>query len=99
MTLTFPALTCTNCNRIFTYSADDQEFFLLQSYPEPDQCRPCRAAQKPERGNGERDVPPQARAATCSGCGKTNEIKFHLWGHPSAYCQDCFAERATVRSH
>ena len=98
MTLTFPALTCENCKQAFLFSADDREFFLLRGYPAPTQCRLCRRARKDEPGNDMSNVPRQVRHDTCSECSETSEIKFHLWGHPSAYCRDCFDKRTAVKS-
>ena len=98
MTLTFPGLTCENCKQAFLFSADDREFFLLRGYPAPTQCRLCRRVRKNEPGNDMSNVPRQVRQDTCSECSETSEIKFHLWGHPSAYCRDCFDKRQTVKS-
>ena len=98
MTLTFPALTCENCKHAFLFSADDREFFLLRGYPAPTQCRLCRRARKDEPVNDMSSVPRQVRQDTCSECSETSEIKFHLWGHPSAYCRDCFDKRTAVKS-
>ncbi len=93
MTLTFPAHTCQDCTRILTFLTDDREFFQVRGYTDPKQCRPGRAARKAEHGSGVGDSPRQARPGACAECGESSEIKFHLWGHPSAYRRDCFDKR------
>ncbi len=47
-------LTCSDCNKSFTFSADEQEQFQTRGYTnEPKRCPECRQARKSERfGNG-----------------------------------------------
>jgi hypothetical protein len=47
-------LTCADCNREFTWTAGEQEFFREKGFTNPPKrCKECRQAKKEQRG-GER---------------------------------------------
>ena len=47
-------LTCADCNRDFTWTASEQEFFHEKGFTNPPKrCKECRQAKKEQRG-GER---------------------------------------------
>ena len=46
-------LTCADCNRDFTWTAGEQEFFHEKGFTNPPKrCRECRQAKKDQRGGG-----------------------------------------------
>ena len=48
-------LTCADCNRDFTWTAGEQEFFHEKGFTNPPKrCKECRQAKKDQRGGGER---------------------------------------------
>ena len=48
-------LTCADCNRDFTWTASEQEFFREKGFTNPPKrCKECRQAKKEQRGGGER---------------------------------------------
>ena len=82
-------LTCQDCGRSFTFSADDQSFHAERGYGDPKRCPDCRRARRNERDVGG----PSSRqmyAVTCDQCGKQAEVPFEpRLGRP-VYCSDCF---------
>jgi CxxC-x17-CxxC domain-containing protein len=93
-------LTCSDCNKTFTFSAEEQEQFQTRGYTnEPKRCPECRQARKTERFNnggnsyGNRDyssAPRQSFPATCSDCGKTTTVPFEPRQGRPVYCSDCY---------
>jgi hypothetical protein len=48
-------LTCADCNRDFTWTAGEQDFFHEKGFTNPPKrCKECRQAKKEQRGGGER---------------------------------------------
>ena len=47
-------LTCADCGREFTFSAEEQAFFREKGFNPPKRCKECRVAKKELRG-GDRD--------------------------------------------
>ena len=47
-------LTCADCGREFTFSAEEQTFFRERGYDPPKRCRECREAKKAQRGRDQR---------------------------------------------
>ena len=48
-------MTCADCNRDFTWTAGEQEFFREKGFTNPPKrCKQCRQAKKEQRGGGER---------------------------------------------
>lgn len=46
-------LTCADCNRDFTWTAGEQEFFHEKGFTNPPKrCKECRQAKKDQRGGG-----------------------------------------------
>jgi len=85
-------LTCSDCGKEFTFSAQDQEFFQEKGYTnEPKRCPECRQARKSERrGNSSYGAPRQMFPATCAECGKETEVPFEPRGDRPVYCSDCY---------
>jgi hypothetical protein len=47
-------LTCADCGREFSFSAEEQRFFREKGFEAPKRCKECRQAKKEQRGGGER---------------------------------------------
>jgi len=86
-------LTCSDCGKEFTFSADEQELFQSRGYTnEPKRCPECRQARKSERyGNGGGNYRPrQMFPAVCAECGKETEVPFEPREGRPVYCSDCY---------
>lgn len=42
-------LECIDCQRVFHFSAGEQEFFRSKGFTEPKRCKACRERRKDER--------------------------------------------------
>ncbi|MBI2303237.1 MAG: zinc-ribbon domain containing protein [Chloroflexi bacterium] len=89
-------LTCRDCGKEFTFTANEQEFFAQKGFTnEPSRCPECRAARKTSRGEGgynarqEREMFP----AVCAQCGKATQVPFQPRGDRPVYCSDCYTSR------
>ena len=96
-------LTCSDCNKSFTFSVEEQEQFQSRGYTnEPKRCPECRQARKTERfgsGNGGNSYgnssygsasPRQMFPAVCSDCGKATSVPFEPRQGRPVYCSDCY---------
>lgn len=94
-------LTCRDCDKDFTFSASEQDFFAEKGFTnEPGRCPDCRAARKQQnsgggysRGGGgfqRREMHP----ATCAECGRETQVPFRPSGDRPVYCSDCFSRNA-----
>ena len=96
MPYTDRTLTCGDCSKSFTFTADDQEFFAGKGYTDPKRCPDCRQARKAERGGGGGGGggygPRQMFPVTCSECNVETEVPFQPRGDRPVYCSDCFAK-------
>jgi len=100
MSFTDKALTCSDCNTGFTFSASEQEFFASKGFTnEPRRCPNCRAARKVQRGGGgygsggggyrqQREMYP----AVCASCGKNTQVPFEPRDGRPVYCSDCYSK-------
>ena len=94
-------LTCSDCNKPFTFTVAEQEQFQTRGYTnEPKRCPDCRQARKAERfgnsGNsfGNRDSGYQSarqmHPAVCADCGKATTVPFEPRQGKPVYCSDCY---------
>ena len=99
-------LTCSDCTKSFTFSAEEQEQFQTRGYTnEPKRCPECRQARKTERygnngssygnsnsGNGgyRSSSPRQMFPAVCADCGKATTVPFEPSQGRPVYCSDCY---------
>ena len=100
MSYTDRTLTCADCGKTFTFSADDQSYHAQKGFTnEPKRCPTCRAAKREQRGassfggyssggssGGQREM----FSATCASCGKEARVPFEPRGDKPVYCSDCF---------
>ena len=86
------SIQCSDCGIDFTFSVEDQEFFLSKGYTnEPKRCPACRQARKSERyGNSSYSSPRQMFPTTCAECGQSTEVPFEPRGDRPVYCRDCY---------
>ena len=86
-------LTCSDCAKSFTFSAEEQEQFQSRGYTnEPKRCPECRQARKLQQSgnNGSRYTQREMFPAVCSDCGKETTVPFKpIQGRP-VYCSDCY---------
>ena len=95
-------LTCVDCGRTFTFTANEQQFYASKGFTnKPSRCADCRAARKASGGRGGNGGGGGARRemfkATCSQCGGVDEVPFQPRGDKPVYCRDCFASRPSYR--
>ena len=95
-------LTCVDCGRTFTFTANEQQFYASKGFTnKPSRCADCRAARKASGGRGGNGGGGGARRemfkATCSQCGGVAEVPFQPRGDKPVYCRDCFASRPSYR--
>jgi CxxC-x17-CxxC domain-containing protein len=94
-------LTCSDCAKSFTFSAEEQEQFQTRGYTnEPKRCPECRQARKAERygnsgnsyGNSNRSYTTQRQLfpAVCADCGKETQVPFEPSQGRPVYCSDCY---------
>jgi len=89
------SLQCSDCGAIFTFTAEEQEFFQSKGYTnEPKRCPSCRQARKAERygSSGNYGYRSQRRMfpAICAECGKECEVPFEPREGRPVYCSDCY---------
>ena len=102
MSLQAKSLPCCDCGTNFTFSVEDQEFFLSKGFVnDPKRCTTCRAARKTERFstgntgntanyNSSYSAPRQMFPAICSDCGKSAQVPFEPRNGKPVYCSDCY---------
>jgi CxxC-x17-CxxC domain-containing protein len=92
-------LTCSDCGQVFTFSAEDQDFFRERGYSTPKRCKSCRQARKSEQpgggggGGGYQRSSSASTVVTCSGCGQQTTVPFEPRGDRPVYCQNCYQAR------
>jgi CxxC-x17-CxxC domain-containing protein len=98
-------LTCRDCDKDFTFSASEQDFFAEKGFTnEPGRCPDCRAARKQQnpggggggysRGGGGGFQRREMHPATCAECGKETQVPFRPSGDRPVYCSDCFSRNS-----
>ena len=80
-------LTCADCGREFTFTAEDQEFYSAKGYSAPKRCPECR---KNRRNNNRRQK--RMYDAVCSKCGAQTQVPFKPIPGKEVYCKDCFTK-------
>lgn len=79
-------LTCSDCGKDFTFTADEQKFYEEKGFEnEPKRCPDCRKAKKTQF-RGERKM----YDVTCADCGKETTVPFQPKEDRPVYCRDCF---------
>lgn len=100
-------LTCRDCNKEFTFTASEQEFFAQKGFTnEPGRCPECRAIQKAQRGGGGYSSGGYSSGgyssgrssremfpAVCAQCGKQTEVPFQPRNDRPVYCSECYSSQ------
>jgi CxxC-x17-CxxC domain-containing protein len=89
-------LTCVECGKPFTFSADDQSYHATKGFTnEPKRCETCRQARRSERNGGDSQGPREMYPVVCAECGKDTTVPFQPRGDRPVYCSDCFSKQRT----
>ena len=94
MALEDKTLTCSDCNKSFTFTVGEQEFYKTKGLQhDPARCPDCRASRRKGRsgagGYGQR----QMYSATCASCGATCEVPFEPKQERPVYCSACYSSQ------
>jgi CxxC-x17-CxxC domain-containing protein len=86
-------VTCADCNKEFTFSATEQEFYASKGFTnEPKRCPDCRQARKSSRDSGSgRSFQRKMYPTACAQCGKQTEVPFEPRQDRPVYCSDCYS--------
>jgi len=79
-------LVCVECGKVFTFSAEDQEFHASRGYQDPKRCPECRQARRAATGAQPRPL----HDAVCSRCGAPTQVPFLPRQDRPVYCSSCF---------
>jgi CxxC-x17-CxxC domain-containing protein len=95
MGFTDKTLQCSDCGAIFTFTAEEQEFYASKGYAnEPKRCPSCRGAKRAQRsssgGFGAYNTNRQMYPAVCAECGKECEVPFEPREGRPVYCSGCY---------
>lgn len=86
MSFTDETLTCKDCGKEFTFTADEQAFYQEKGFEnKPGRCKECRIAKK-NAGRFDR----KETEITCSSCGKKDTVPFEPRDPDNVLCKDCF---------
>jgi len=92
MGFTDKTITCADCNKEFTFSATEQEFYSSKGFAnEPKRCPDCRQARKSRRDGGRSGYQRKMFPATCAKCGKETEVPFEPRQDKPVYCSECYS--------
>ena len=82
-------LTCQQCGRRFTFTADEQVFYARKGISDDPTCCPaCRS----QRGTSR-----EMFSAICSTCGKATQISPVPRANKRVYCPECLQQRSGGR--
>lgn len=96
------SLTCSDCNKTFTFTMSEQEFYAKKGFTnKPGRCPDCRAERKAsgQGGRGGSSYAGESRperpmhSAICGQCGKEALVPFVPSGDRPVYCRDCFSSQ------
>lgn len=80
-------LTCRDCDRPFTWTAGEQQFYQEKGLVNaPARCPDCRATRKAKLGLQER----AQTEVVCAECGETTTVPFVPRNGNPVYCSRCF---------
>jgi len=92
MGFTAKTLQCSDCGATFTFTAEEQEFFVARGYTnEPKRCPACREARRAQRSSfGGYGARRQMYPAVCAECGKECDVPFEPRQGRPVYCSECY---------
>ncbi len=90
-------LVCRDCNKQFTFTTGEQEFYAQKGLQnEPRRCPECRSARRRNASGLDGGSSRQMFPAVCATCGAPTEVPFEPRQERPVYCSDCFSRQ---RSH
>lgn len=93
-TIADKTLICRECNKEFTFTSGEQEFFNLKGLQnEPARCPDCRQQRRKRKPQ---DIEPKRRDFTtvkCAECGQDTEIPFKPTQGRPVYCNNCYRSK------
>ncbi|MBI4340122.1 MAG: zinc-ribbon domain containing protein [Chloroflexi bacterium] len=92
-------LTCQECGKPFTFSADDQAYHAEKGFTnEPKRCPSCRQLRRNGTNGSYGQSARESFPVICAQCGKDTTVPFKPRGDRPVYCSDCFRQQgAAVR--
>lgn len=86
-------LACRDCNKQFTFTAGEQEFYAQKGLQnEPRRCPECRSTKR-QSSAGSSGAARQMFAAVCASCGATTQVPFQPKQDRPVYCSACFSKQ------
>lgn len=86
-------LACRDCNKQFTFTAGEQEFYAQKGLQnEPRRCPECRSAKR-QSSSGASGATRQMFDAVCASCGATTQVPFQPKQDRPVYCSACFSKQ------
>jgi len=93
MALADKTLTCRDCEKEFTFTTGEQEFYLSHGLQnEPSRCPECRSTRRRERQGGY-GQPRQSFPVVCADCGAETTVPFEPREGRPVYCKECYAKQ------
>lgn len=90
MNLEDKKLTCKECNKEFTWSAGEQQFYADKGLQNPPgRCPDCRKQRKAKENT-------QKYSIICKECGKEGEVNFQPRDPNDVLCAECWKKSKTT---
>lgn len=85
-------LKCKDCNKEFTWTTGEQEFFAQKGFDRaPIRCPECRKKKKEQ--HQQKETKGELSEITCSECGKKTEVDFKPRNPQDILCSQCFEKK------
>jgi CxxC-x17-CxxC domain-containing protein len=92
MALADKTLRCKDCEKGFTFSIGEQEFYASHGLQnDPSRCPDCR--QNRHRGRSGDGKPREMHAVKCAACGIEAQVPFDPKEGRPVYCKDCYVKQ------
>ncbi len=98
MALTDKILVCRDCNKQFTFTIGEQEFYAQKGLQnEPRRCPECRSVRRRAVAGTDVAAPRPMFPAVCATCGAATQVPFEPRSERPVYCSDCFSKQKSLR--
>ena len=89
-------LNCKDCNKEFTFTAGEQEFFERKGLQnEPTRCPECRIQRRKQKSSSD-NKKREFVTVQCAECGADTEIPFKPTQGRPVYCKSCYRDNKKV---
>lgn len=91
-------IQCTDCRKLFTWTAGEQDFYIAKGLTNPPKrCKPCKKAKNQRLSEIERARTDGKRhhiimPAECATCGELTTVPFYPSQGRPVYCRTCFQQ-------